>query len=160
FFFFSTSPGQRAHHAVVAFVTGIFEYRSRTLCKRDLDGPRLRECLRVINSKLIQQCGLVQPFKPLGKFHVLARTTEWRLVGEIRRLDHERVSLPVSAGIPLPLTNSLRKVRPRLERYEPNFVAHLDIESNISWTLHNLSVVVVCRRRHRRSSALQDQTSF
>ena len=79
----------------------------------------------------------------LGQPHVLAGALERVLAVEIRRLDDQRLALPVAAVASRPLTDVWRQVRTSVERDDADVVDHLDENHHVAGRLHDLIVVVV-----------------
>src|SRR4030095_12474442 len=83
---------------------------------------------------------------------ILARPSEIGLVREIGRLDDESVAFPASVGIARPLPDVRRKRSPGAQRKHPRVVNLLVEKTNLIAALNHLNVVVVRRRKHRRST--------
>src|SRR5205814_5510056 len=78
-------------------------------------------------------------------------TEEIRLVGEICCLDHESIALPMTAGIPLPLTHVLSEMGTAVKGDHANLVNHFVENRDISGSLDNLNIIVIRARKHRRA---------
>src|SRR6266850_3077533 len=92
-------------HAIVSFVTRVLEYRTYILLPRHLRGPGSCPRRRILDRELIADRVLGHAREALDQTHVLARALERKLVREIRRFDHQRLALPVTAVAPRPLTH-------------------------------------------------------
>src|SRR5262245_34251181 len=103
----------------------VFEYRAGELFHRNRAGPRLREDRRVVDSKLVIDSVRIDPCKPFDDSKRFATALEIRdrtelikpTAGgvEVRRLDDERVSLPMPARVAHPLPNVRSEMRPGVE---------------------------------------------
>src|SRR5689334_12142557 len=81
---------------------------------------------------------------------VRGRSLELRLVGEIGGVDDQRVTFPMANGIAEPLANIRWRMR-AVDADNANVVDHLNENQYVIRSLHDLIVVVVEHRKHRRS---------
>ena len=71
------------------------------------------------------------------------------LAQEVGRVDDERVTVPVAAGVAHPLPRALRQMRPSIERHDARAVHHLVQQDDVVRRLDQVDVLVVARGRHR-----------
>src|SRR5262245_12191648 len=140
--FFSSSlllgPGtrERVVQAVVPFVAGVLEYRTRRLLPQHLGGPGSRPRRRVIDGELIAERVFGHARETYRQPHVLACALERELVREIRRFDNQRLALPAAAVTSRPLADVCRQVRTAVERNDTDVVEHLRENHHVARSLH------------------------
>src|SRR5215471_18390649 len=76
-----------------------------------LDGPGLGPHRRIFDRHHVFERGWPSAPPALDQMHVLARALKIRLRAEVRHVDDERVTLPVTTGVTVPLANMCRQVR-------------------------------------------------
>src|SRR5437867_1227059 len=81
----------------------------------DLHGPRLCKCRRIVNRELVKKRVRIQALEAFREPHVLAGSSEGRLVCEIRRLDDQGIAFPMAARVSFPLADILWKMRTPIE---------------------------------------------
>src|ERR1700740_2087991 len=87
-----------------------------------------------------------------------ARAREARFASEIRRIDHESITLPVANRVSPPLTNGA--VRTPIQRDNASAVDHFVENHHISWSLEELNIIVVGARNHGRPGIETDETTL
>jgi hypothetical protein len=95
-----------ASHGVIPLVTGVFVDGIPTLAHRNHCCPRSCPHRRIFDSELVEKRVSVGAREALDQVRVLARVGQAGFALEIRRVDNQRVSLPVAARVSLPLTNA------------------------------------------------------
>ena len=78
-------------------MTGVLENLLRRFPHRQRCAPWLRERGRIVHGELVQERGRVCPGEPLGEMQARARSTDIRLLREIRRVHDERIAIPSAA---------------------------------------------------------------
>jgi hypothetical protein len=97
---------------------------------------------RIVHREPIEQRVGVDASEALDDVQVLARTAEARLVGEVRRVDHERVAFPASDRVAHPLAHGCRQMR-GVHADDAGVVDHLGENHHVRRRLHDLVEVVV-----------------
>ena len=115
-----------------------------------LDGPRPRPRVGVVQGDLVAQHVGGDPRVALDEVEVLGRAAEARLRRVVRRLDDEGVPFPAPAGVAGPLPDAVVDVRPVVERDHAAEVAHLLEDRHVGRRLQELEVAVVARPHARR----------
>ena len=77
-------------------------------------------------------------------------------IGEVGRLDDERVALPVAARIAHQLAEAAADVRPPVERDDARLVHHLVDDDDRVRRLHDARAVAVDHRQPRSGQAARD----
>src|SRR6478672_9010510 len=98
---FETCATQDAQQGFVALVTGVLENRLTGGLHRQLHAPRTGKRRRIVDRELVEQRIDVCPRKALDQVQFRARAAEVRLVGEVGRVDNERLPFPVADRIAL-----------------------------------------------------------
>ena len=104
--------------------------------------PRLCPHRRVVDRELIEERLGVNPRKALDDMQVPRRRAESRRVGEVRRVDHERVALPVTDRITKPAPDlgwDMLLIHPD----DAGVVDHLHEDQHVVFGLHDLLQVVI-----------------
>src|SRR5262249_12622119 len=109
--------------------------------------------------ELIEECVLIHARETLGQMHVLTRALEGELVGEIPRLDHQSLALPMAAVAARPLTDGWRKMRASVERNHAGVMEHLGENHHVSGSLRDLVIVVVGAAKHGRAIVAHEDTT-
>src|SRR5262249_41112076 len=104
--------------------------------------PRSLPGRRVLNRKPIEQRLGVEPAEPLDHMEILARALKLRLVGEVGRVDDERVALPMPDRISHPALDLFRQVL-SAHADDPRIVDHLVEDHHRVTRLHDLLQIVV-----------------
>ena len=147
-------PGQR----VVAFVTGVFVDVISGAAQGDFALPWLRVRGRVLNRELIQDLVRADARKAFG--HLTRRRQVEALLDSVVRplprievggFDDERVAFPTADRVAHPGRDVVGQVL-ALEADHSRVVDHLDEDHDVIGRLHDLVVVVVDVRQHRRAA--------
>src|SRR6185503_1112431 len=104
---FLTRSAQDAFHTVVALVTGVFEQVLACILVRDGNRPLFRESRRIDDGDPIVDLPGADARETLDEMEILRRAPIEHLVGEVRRIDDERVAFPLGDRVPHPLSNRL-----------------------------------------------------
>ena len=131
----------------------------RAALHRQRHGEGARERGRIVDRVLVEQRVVVdarealrQPQGGAGPHRADdGRVEAGRLIGEVGRLDDERITLPVAAGVAHPLPDAVGQVRAAVERHDARVVHHLVQDRDVVGGLEDLQVLVVARRHDRRS---------
>ena len=100
--------------------------------------------------------------EPLDDLHVgavaqaVAVQADARLIGEVRRLDDQRVAFPVAARVAHVLADLRADVRPSIERNDAGVVHHLVADRHFVRRLHDPVAVAVDDREDRSDDAARD----
>ena len=118
--------------------------------------PRARPDGRVVDGVLVHQVVAVHQGQPLDEHQVLAGAQERPadlvvLAVEVRRLDYQRVAVPVAARVAHPLAHLRRDVRPAVQRHDARVVVLLRQQDDVVRRLEHLDVVVVAAGADRRT---------
>ncbi len=113
-----------------------------------LRGPGGHPNRRVLDRVFVEQRVRVAKGESLDQRQVLTPAQERPpdlivLPVEVHRLDHERLTVPVSAGITHPLSDTGVDVGPSIERDDPRVVVLLGEQHHVVRSLKQLDVVVV-----------------
>ena len=135
---------------MVPLVAGVLPLLAVERLHRHLEGPRAFPSLRVVDGRLVEQRPGVDAGQPLGQAHAAGSGAPLPPGVEVRRLDDERVALPVAARLARPLEQVRRQRRTAVERDDARGVHHLRHDRDVVRGLEHLDVVVVGARRHRR----------
>src|SRR2546428_2711019 len=144
---------------IIPFVTRVLKYRTYILLPRYLCGPGSGPRRRIVGREVIADRVLGHAREALGQTHVLARALEREFVRQIRRFDHQRLALPMTAVAPRPLPDVWRQVRTSVERNDADVVEHLGENHHVSGRLHDLVGVVVGPAKHWRPIAVHQDTT-
>src|SRR5262249_56281559 len=111
FRFLDTGPAKDIRDHVVAFVTrrlihGPFGFRPR-----NFHGPWLLPGGGIFESECVGQYVVRGTRETFDEMQFFAGTSKWRAIGEIRGVDHQRISLPMSYRISSQLPDILRALR-------------------------------------------------
>src|SRR5579863_853547 len=155
-----TLPGaaQDAFHRVIAFMAGVFDDGTLTLRHRDHCRPRFRPRGRIVSREFVQERFLAGARETLDQMCVRTGTFETRLALEIDGVDNQRITLPMSARVPIPLTNA--PMRTRVQGDDASAVDHFIKNHNMSRSLEQLHTVVVGARNHGRSGVETHKAAF
>ena len=88
------------------------------------------------------------------------RVEAGHLVGEVRRLDHQGVAVPVAARVAHPLADAGRQVAAAVERHDARVVHHLVQDHDVVGRLEDLQVLVVAGRDDRRTGVEPEQAAL
>ena len=127
---------------VVGLVTGVLVDARVGRGPDVLATPRLCPHRRVVDRELIEERLGVNPRKALDDMQVPRRRAESRRVGEVRRVDHERVALPVTDRITKPAPDlgwDMLLIHPD----DAGVVDHLHEDQHVVFGLHDLLQVVI-----------------
>src|SRR5262249_41895012 len=114
--FLETRSNQRIVKAVIPLMTRMLEQRADRLLHWNLGSPRTRPRRLIFNGESILNRVRIDSRKSFDHSHVFARSSQRILSVEVRRLDHESVSVPMTARIAKPLANISRDMRSAVER--------------------------------------------
>src|SRR5207302_251073 len=156
---FGPSARERVGQTVISLVTGVLEDRTCRLLPRHLRRPGSCPGRRIVDRELIADAVLVHAREALGQPHALARALERELVREVRRVNDQCLTLPMTAVAPGPLPNAWRQMRTSVQRNDANVVEHLGENHHVSRSLHNLVIVVVGAAQHGRSVVVHQDTA-
>ena len=87
----------------------------------------------------------------------IARTNAHPRV-EIRRVDNQRIAVPVAARVSHPHADLRSCVRPSVQRNNPGLMHHFVAYDDVTRRLHDFDAVVVKEGQHRADSAQRDAT--
>src|SRR6185436_17000950 len=93
------SAPEDARHAVVAFMAGILEQRPLGGDHRNFRAPWPGPCGGIVNRKLVEDPVGADAREAFDDMQRCTRSLERGPVGEIRRVDDERVALPAAARV-------------------------------------------------------------
>ena len=93
----------------------------------------------------------------LDQVQLLGGAPELGLLGEVDRVDDQRRAFPVAARVAHPPRH--RPVRAAVGRHDPRVVDHLADDCGVGARLHELHVVVVHARQHRRAGGRPQQAA-
>src|ERR1700674_2632036 len=79
--------------------------------------------------------------------------------GKVSDVNHQRITLPMTARVSSPLADALRCVRTSIRGNNANRVVHFVENGHVSRSLYNLHIVVIGGRQHRHSFLRQNQTA-
>ena len=134
---------------VVGFVARVLEHQVVGRRPRLLAGPGPYPRLRILDRELIPERLRVDAREALDDVQVLARASEAGLVGEVGRVDDQRVALPPADGVAEPFPDRLRQVL-AVHPDDARVVHHLGEDQHGILGLHDLVQVVVEHGQHRR----------
>ena len=121
---------------------------------------RVRDC--IVHRELVAQALRVDALEAFGQLQLVAVNgpvavaAEPRAVREIRRLDHERVALEVTARHTEPQPHVRPGPRTIVERYHARFVDHLVADHDVARRLHDLRAVAVDHGQDRARRPARD----
>ena len=133
---------------------------------RDRRAPFRRPRRGIVDRELVLQRVRIDAAEALDQVQVLRRAAEPGLLREVGGVHHERVAFPVADRIAGQRSDVRRRVRPPVQRDEAGAVDHLVEDQHGVLRLHQLHVVVVGARDHRRprveadDAALGERTLF
>src|ERR1700730_11712048 len=93
-FLFGPGPRKNPLHRIIAFVAGVFQYRTRAPRHGNLRGPWLGEASRIVDREFVHHRLRSGPGEPLDQVQFFAGSSEVRLIREISRVDDERIAFP------------------------------------------------------------------
>ena len=153
-------PGEDVQQAVIALVARVLVERSHDLGHRDRCRPRLREGRRIVDRDLVVHRTGTESREALDDATLLAGAIDSHVslvdVGEIDRLNDERIAFPVAARVAQPLFDAGPDVRTPVHRNDPRVVNHLDENHDVAGHLQDLIVMVVEARHHRARQTTRD----
>src|SRR6185436_9317414 len=147
-FFFGSGGTQDVAHPVVAFVAGVLKRLLALVSLGEVHRkrPRLRPGVRIVEGhRPLHRVGS-QDREALGHLELVARSAVRRLVGEVRRLDHERVAFPMPSPVTDVLADAPGHVRTPIERDDARVVHHLVGDRHETGALMNAIGIAVDRR--------------
>jgi hypothetical protein len=142
-------PSEDARQGVVAFMASVLEDIFLRPAERHLTGPSLRVTDRIDHFIRVVDLQVGNALEPLNHLALLGqRNAELSLQSvRIARLDNERVALPPTNRVSIPLLDIVRQpfmgLAWLLDTNDADIVIHLHIEHDVVGRLHNLDVVVV-----------------
>src|SRR5436853_1058389 len=113
--------------------------------------PRFCKRGRIIDSESVQKDIVADTSEAFRQMHVFVSAPEVGFVAEIRGVDDECISLPMSSRVSHPQADVLREMRTPIERDDTDVVNHFVEDRDISGALHNPNIVVVCAGKYRRA---------
>src|SRR3989442_3803277 len=140
--FKSASAAKDAGQRVVAFMTSVLVQRFFSSEPRVLPRPQPIPCCRIFDRETVQDRLVAGAREPFDHLQVLARSAELRLVGEVGRLDDERVAFPSASGIAHPPFDVRGRMR-AADTDDARVVNHLVEDHDGVARLHDLLQVVV-----------------
>src|ERR1700731_2112036 len=96
---------QDTFHRVIAFMAGVFVDRTLTLRHLNHCRPKFRPGGRIVDREFVHERVFAGARETLDNVCVRTGAFETRLALEIDGVDHQRITLPMSARVPTPLTN-------------------------------------------------------
>src|SRR5207244_2172119 len=122
---------------------------------RNFRGPRLGPRRGIINRECIRQCVVRCAREAFDEMQLFAGSSEIGAIREIRGIDHQRITFPMSYRIPLPQPDVLRNVGTAVGGDDAGGVVRLVKQRYVSRPLHNLQqVAFIGSWSHRTSSAV------
>src|SRR5262245_30060323 len=155
--FLISRAAQNIHQRVVPFVARVLEDALVGLRHRYGRAPRTRERGRVVHGELVQQRVLVDASETLDEMELVVSPAKTGPAVEVRRVDDERVALPLAARIAQPRPHAGRDVRTAVQRNDPRVVNHLVGDDDVARHLKDLDEIVV-RTGHHRRTGIEGQT--
>jgi hypothetical protein len=137
----SARSGEDAGQGVIRLVTRVFVDRILTLQHRKRCCPRSRPHGRIVDREFVEERVGVGAREAFDKMHVRAGAREARLAFEIRRVNHQGITLPAAARISLPLANV--PMRTPIQGDDAELVDHLVENRHVFRSLEQLNIVVV-----------------
>ena len=127
----------------------------RLLRDRVADGEGRRVHHWIVHANAVVDHLRIDAREALGDLQLLAVRPVRRAdaVGEIRRLDDERVAFPVAARVAHVLPDVRADVRTAVERDDARVVDHLVADDDLVRCLHDAQAVAVQHRRDARDPA-------
>ena len=142
------SAPEDVRHAVVPFVAGILVQRTLGRDHRNFRAPWPGPRVGIVNRKLVEDPVGAHAREAFDDMQGGTRSLERGPVGEIRRVDDERVALPAAARVAGPLPDVFRDVRPPVGRDQTRRGCQLPDHQDVARRLDDLQHVVVGRRQH------------
>src|SRR6185312_15940902 len=99
------SAPENVRHTVVPLVAGILVQGTLGRGHRYFSTPCPAPCVRIVNRELIEDRVGAHAREALDDVQSRARSLERRLLGEIRRVDNQRVAFPPAARVASPTPN-------------------------------------------------------
>ena len=146
---FRASPSQDVCHCVIALVTRIFQKRIVAFAEGKLARPGLGEGRWIVHGEAVHQRVRIGARQPFNQVHVFVCTVEIVNANKIRRVNHQRIALPMAARIAHVAANTGVNVRAIGERNKPPLVHHLLFDGHKSSALDDPQEIIVRRWDHR-----------
>ena len=104
----------------------------------------------IVDGKLVQDRVGVRASQALLQMQAGIGSIEVAFADEVRRIDHQRPALPMTARVPHVAANLGIHMRSTVQRNEPDLMHHLEENRHVSGSLNNLQKIVVGCRNHRQ----------
>jgi len=131
-------------------VAGILEDGIVRTIKCYFAAERLLKRRRIFNSELIRDLIRRHSGEAFRDFSVRCCTAETLFIGEIRGFHHQRVAFPAANRVAHPFTDVLGQML-GIHPDDAGIVDHFNDNHHHVLTLHDLIVIVVKHRQHRRA---------
>src|SRR5689334_14253215 len=92
---FGAGTAKDVGERLVALVAGVLKDGTRGSHQGNLAGPWLGERRRIVDREAVQNRIRVDPGEPFDDVQVLVGSAESSLAGQIGRIDHQSLSLPM-----------------------------------------------------------------
>jgi hypothetical protein len=135
------SSSEDASHGVIPLVTGVFVDGIPTLAHRNHCCPRSCPHRRIFDSELVEERVSVGAREAFDQVRVRAGVWQAGFAFEIRRVDNQRVSLPVATRVSHPLTNV--PMGTPIQRDDACVVDHFVENHDVFGSLEQLKIIVV-----------------
>ncbi len=143
---------QDTRHPVVAFVARVFVERTVVLVQGNLSGPGLRPCCRIADREPVVDRVRGDAGQSLDQAQAVRRPPEVGLAREVRRLDDQRVALPMATRVAVPLPDMVREWWASVQRDDSRGVDHLHQNYGVVRCLEDLKIIVVEPRQPRQGT--------
>src|SRR5579864_655005 len=105
--FIGARPPEDPRESVISLVAGVLIDRAVAFDHRDHRAPGPGKGFRIVYSEFVKNGVRSRAHEAFGETHILSRSAEPSLVGEIGGLHHQRVGIPAAARIAEPLADTL-----------------------------------------------------
>src|SRR2546428_11825681 len=116
-------------------MTRVFEHRAVALPQGKSHCPECGPGRRVLNGQSVLDRAGVDACKTLDQMEVSAGAPEIGLVGEIRRVDDQRIAFPATARVAYPLPQLRREMLAAVDRHNARLVDHLGDDDDVPASL-------------------------
>src|SRR2546426_5629585 len=134
---------QDTRHSVISLVTGVLENPALALPPGNCGRPGFRPGCWILECDFVIDRVGIETREALDHMQAAGRTSEVRLVGEIRRIDDQCVAVPMAARVAEVLADALVQMRTPVQRDDSSFMNHFVENDHAIGTLHNLDIAVV-----------------
>src|SRR5262249_18696386 len=150
FRFLDTGPAEDISDHVVALVTRRLIHGPFCFRPRNFRGPRLLPGGGIFDRECVDQSIVRGARETFDEMQFFAGSSKWRAIREIRGVDHQRITLPMSYRVPSQEADVLRNMRTAIGGDNARQVIRLMKQTHVSRPLHNLQeVAFVGTGQHR-----------